>query len=158
MHESKAFQIENFHFTLIEGDILDFPEHLTWPVSNNLQGLNSHHPKTLEVSKDLQGLNSDDDETLEVSKNLQGLRENTHRLNDILYNVVYFDAFAPNFQPEMWTVDMFRFLKEKMQPNGIIVTYCAQGQFQRTLKSLGFHVEILPGPPGKREMVRGRNE
>jgi tRNA U34 5-methylaminomethyl-2-thiouridine-forming methyltransferase MnmC len=70
-------------------------------------------------------------------------------------DVVYFDAFAPNKQPEMWTYDMLAKAVHTLRPGGMFVTYCAKGQLKRDLKALGLTVETLPGPPGKKEMVRG---
>ena len=54
----------------------------------------------------------------------------------------------------MWDLPILEKMYESLNENGILVTYCAQGQFRRNLKSLGFLVESLPGPPGKREMTR----
>ena len=71
------------------------------------------------------------------------------------YHVIFFDAFAPEKQPDMWTVELFTQLYHSLQPGGMLVTYCAKGQFKRDLKAAGFEVQNLPGPPGKREMVRG---
>jgi tRNA U34 5-methylaminomethyl-2-thiouridine-forming methyltransferase MnmC len=71
------------------------------------------------------------------------------------YHLIFFDAFAPEKQPDMWTVELFKKLFDCLQPKGSLVTYCAKGQFKRDLKAAGFEVETLPGPPGKREMVRG---
>jgi len=71
------------------------------------------------------------------------------------YHLIFFDAFAPDKQPDMWTVDLFKKLYDSLAPQGALVTYCAKGQFKRDLKAAGFVVETLPGPPGKREMVRG---
>jgi tRNA U34 5-methylaminomethyl-2-thiouridine-forming methyltransferase MnmC len=71
------------------------------------------------------------------------------------YHLIFFDAFAPEKQPDMWTVDLFKQLYGCLQTKGALVTYCAKGQFKRDLKAAGFEVETLPGPPGKREMVRG---
>lgn len=71
------------------------------------------------------------------------------------YHLIFFDAFAPEKQPEMWTVSLFKKLFDCLAPKGTLVTYCAKGQFKRDLKQAGFIVETLPGPPGKREMVRG---
>jgi tRNA U34 5-methylaminomethyl-2-thiouridine-forming methyltransferase MnmC len=70
------------------------------------------------------------------------------------FDVVYFDAFAPNKQPELWTIDILRKVIGAMKFNGVFVTYCAKGQLKRDLKELGLSVETLPGPPGKKEMVR----
>jgi len=70
------------------------------------------------------------------------------------FDVIYFDAFAPQAQPELWTAEVFARMYEALRPDGVLVTYCAQGAFKRTLKQVGFHVERLQGPPGKREMTR----
>jgi tRNA U34 5-methylaminomethyl-2-thiouridine-forming methyltransferase MnmC len=70
------------------------------------------------------------------------------------FDVVYFDAFAPQAQPELWTEEVFSHMYDALRPEGILVTYCAQGAFKRTLKKVGFSVERLQGPPGKREMTR----
>ncbi|WP_299826301.1 tRNA (5-methylaminomethyl-2-thiouridine)(34)-methyltransferase MnmD [uncultured Pontibacter sp.] len=71
------------------------------------------------------------------------------------YDLVYFDAFAPEKQPELWSEEMFTKLYNATRPGGVLVTYCAKGSFKRSLKAAGFEVEALPGPPGKREMTRG---
>jgi tRNA U34 5-methylaminomethyl-2-thiouridine-forming methyltransferase MnmC len=71
-----------------------------------------------------------------------------------LFDVVYFDAFAPNRQAEMWQPEVFARLYAMMQTEGALVTYCAKGQVRRDLQSVGFVVERLPGPVGKREMLR----
>lgn len=69
-------------------------------------------------------------------------------------DLVYFDAFGPRVQPELWTPEVFQHIFNWLVPGGILVTYCAKGQVKRDLKSVGFLVESLPGPPGKREMTR----
>lgn len=74
------------------------------------------------------------------------------------YDLVYFDAFAPNAQPELWTFDIFLNLFACMHPGGIFVTYSAKGNVRRDLQRAGFDVEKLPGPPGKREMLRGHKQ
>lgn len=71
------------------------------------------------------------------------------------FDVVYFDAFAPEKQPEMWSEELFRNIYAGMNANGILTTYCAKGAVRRLLQSVGFTVERLPGPPGgKREILR----
>lgn len=72
------------------------------------------------------------------------------------FDLIYFDAFAPNKQPEMWTIDILGKAVQSLRSPGVFVTYCAKGQLKRDLKSLGVEVETLPGPPGKKEMVRAR--
>lgn len=73
---------------------------------------------------------------------------------DGVADVIYFDAFAPNAQPELWEVEMLQKMYEALRIGGVLTTYCAKGVVKRTLKSVGFFVEELPGPPGKREMTR----
>lgn len=72
------------------------------------------------------------------------------------YDLVYYDAFAPEKQPEMWSQEIFDTMYRCLAPNGILVTYCAKGIVRRMLQSSGFIVERLPGPVGgKREILRG---
>lgn len=71
------------------------------------------------------------------------------------YDVVFYDAFSPSAQAELWEEDVISKVVNAMNPGGIFVTYCAKGVFKRLLKSLGLKVEGIPGPPGKREMTRG---
>lgn len=70
------------------------------------------------------------------------------------FDLIYYDAFGPNAQPEMWTKEMLAYCSNALLPNGVWVSYCSKGQVRRNLQSLGFHVERIPGPPGKREMLR----
>lgn len=70
------------------------------------------------------------------------------------FDVVYFDAFAPEKQPGMWTEDVFARMFRALRPGGVMVTYCAKGAVRRAMQAVGLTVERLPGPPGKREMLR----
>jgi tRNA U34 5-methylaminomethyl-2-thiouridine-forming methyltransferase MnmC len=70
------------------------------------------------------------------------------------FDLIYFDAFAPSSQPELWNEDVLLKCFEALNPGGVLVTYCAKGVFKRALKSVGFTVENLPGPTGKREITR----
>ncbi len=70
------------------------------------------------------------------------------------FDICFFDAFAPSKQPEMWEVDVLKKVWNALKIHGVFVTYCAKGQLKRDLKSIGFEVESLPGPPGKMQMVR----
>ena len=70
------------------------------------------------------------------------------------YDVIYFDAFGPNTQAEMWTADVFQRMYAVLRPGGMLVTYCAKGEVRRTMEAVGFRVERLDGPPGKHEMLR----
>ena len=69
------------------------------------------------------------------------------------YDVVFYDAFGPRAQSELWTLANFQIAFDALKPGGTLVTYCAKGQVKRDLKSVGFTVESRPGPPGKREMT-----
>lgn len=69
-------------------------------------------------------------------------------------DLIYFDAFSPRVQPDMWTLSIFSAMFTALNPGGMLVTYCAKGEVRRTMTQCGFQVERLPGPPGKREMLR----
>lgn len=71
-----------------------------------------------------------------------------------IFDLIYFDAFGPRVQPEMWSLGIFKKLFDSLNPNGIFVTYSCKGQVRRDLITAGFEVEKIPGPPGKREMLR----
>ena len=73
---------------------------------------------------------------------------------DSQFDLVYFDAFAPDAQPQLWEAPLLSKVHAALKPQGILVTYCAKGAVKRVLRSVGFQVEALPGPPGKREMTR----
>lgn len=70
------------------------------------------------------------------------------------FDLCWFDAFSPRYQATLWTEDVFRKLFQLLTPGGRLVTYSAKGDVQRALKATGFDIEKLPGPPGKREMLR----
>jgi tRNA U34 5-methylaminomethyl-2-thiouridine-forming methyltransferase MnmC len=69
-------------------------------------------------------------------------------------DLIYFDAFAPSKQPEVWELPVLEKTLRGLRTDGILVTYCAKGKLKRDLKNLGLTVETLPGPPGKKEMIR----
>lgn len=71
-------------------------------------------------------------------------------------DLIYFDAFAPDKQPEMWNPEIFSKLYAHTAQGGLIVTYCAKGEVRRRMQAAGFSMERLPGPPGKRHMLLGR--
>lgn len=86
---------------------------------------------------------------LKAKNTLQEVKlEHTH-------DVMFYDAFAPGKQPELWSQETLARAITFLKPGGIFVTYSAKGQLKRDLKSLGLMVETLQGPPGKKEMVRG---
>jgi len=74
---------------------------------------------------------------------------------DKTFDMVYFDAFSPEKQPEMWTQEQFQKIYNACNEGAILTTYCAKGSVRRALQAVGFKVERLAGPPGKREILRG---
>jgi tRNA U34 5-methylaminomethyl-2-thiouridine-forming methyltransferase MnmC len=70
------------------------------------------------------------------------------------FDVIFYDAFAPETQGELWEAPIMEKMYKSLKSDGVLVTYCAKGVFKRTLKSIGFEVQSIPGPPGKREMTR----
>jgi tRNA U34 5-methylaminomethyl-2-thiouridine-forming methyltransferase MnmC len=75
-------------------------------------------------------------------------------LDENQFDLVYFDAFGARVQPDLWTEEIFAIMFRAMKENGILVTYSAKGSVRRAMQAVGFEVERLPGPPGKREMLR----
>lgn len=73
------------------------------------------------------------------------------------FDLIYFDAFAPNTQANLWEEEFLHKVVQQMSPKSILTSFCAQGAFKRSLKNCGLVVERLPGPPGKREMTRAFN-
>lgn len=71
-----------------------------------------------------------------------------------VYDLIYFDAFGPRVQPELWEMEILKKTYEALKPGGVWVSYCAKGDVRRNLQTLGFEVERLQGPPGKRHMLR----
>lgn len=91
----------------------------------------------------------------ETDANLLKAETDINKLSS--FDVIYFDAFAPEKQPEMWSQELFNRLYVLLNNDGILTTYCAKGIIRRMLQAAGFTVERLPGPPGgKREILRAR--
>ena len=79
-----------------------------------------------------------------------------HNLHDVAtFDLIYFDAFGARVQPDLWTEEIFGLMFTALKPGGKLVTYAAKGSVRRAMQVVGFVVERLPGPPGKREMLRG---
>lgn len=101
--------------------------------------------------------NCDWEKDIAISKNFN-LHKIKNKLQEVsftkTFDLVYFDAFGPPTQPEMWTEEIFQKIYTATNLKGILVTYCAKGVVKRTLKKVGFTVETLPGPARKREMLR----
>ena len=86
------------------------------------------------------------------------LKKRKHFFEDIKdierYNLIYFDAFGARVQPELWTEHILKIMYKALKLEGVLVTYSAKGSVRRAMQAVGFIVERLPGPPGKREMLR----
>lgn len=98
---------------------------------------------------------------IEISQNfkLEKMRCNllTFQFGEVpLYDLVYYDAFAPGKQPEMWSDEILHKVGASVKKDGILVTYCAKGTVRRALTNAGFMMERIPGPIGKKEILRGK--
>lgn len=93
----------------------------------------------------------------QITKNFI-LTKRQQLFNDIsdknCFNLIYFDAFGFQYQPELWTVEIFKIMYDALRDGGILVTYACRGSIKRAMIEAGFTVEKLQGPPGKREMLR----
>ena len=145
--------LHNFHneikiyYNTIEPSILNF---------NTINKLNFNlSDDDLIFFKKIHQLNWDKEH--EVQRNFFLTKFNTDLKSfktNYSYDIIYFDAFAPRKQPHLWTIEVFKKIYNLTKKNGILVTYCAKGQVRRDLESIGFNVERIVGPPGKREMLR----
>jgi len=93
----------------------------------------------------------------EITTNFQLRKEEKDFMkidNKNTFNLIYFDAFGARVQPELWTETIFKIMFEALKNKGVLVTYAAKGSVRRAMQSVGFIVERLEGPPGKREMLR----
>jgi tRNA U34 5-methylaminomethyl-2-thiouridine-forming methyltransferase MnmC len=92
-----------------------------------------------------------------LSKNFSFVKKNI-AIEDVefeqKFDLVYYDAFGPRVQPELWTKDIFLKIYGAMNTNGILITYCAKGEVKRILQAIGFEIKALAGPPGKREITQ----
>ncbi len=118
--------------------------------NNKLEGFDKkvyekiHHPKNLEP--------------IDLSNNISFTKSIT-RLEQISfenekYDLVFFDAFAPSKQPDIWSIENFKIIREAMKKDGIMVTYSSSGKLKKILKELKFKIEKLAVPKGKKEMTR----
>lgn len=97
------------------------------------------------------------DEDLTISNDFV-LHKQVKKFQDVkdvdLYDLIYFDAFGARVQPELWTEPIFLKMYQSLKIGGVLVTYAAKGSVRRAMQAVGFATERLPGPPGKREMLR----
>lgn len=115
-------------------------------------------PTTMDLFKQIHTLPWEEEIRLTEYFTLRKVQADIHRFCELWQgraDVIFFDAFAPEKQPEMWTEELFRHLYVLLNEGGMLTTYCAKGIVRRMLQSAGFTVERLPGPPGgKREILR----
>ena len=87
---------------------------------------------------------------------IETVRVEAYDKDDHQYDLCWFDAFSPRFDPDIWAEPVFQKIFDMLAPGGILVTYSAKGEVQRMLRGIGYELEKLQGPPGKREMIRAR--
>jgi tRNA U34 5-methylaminomethyl-2-thiouridine-forming methyltransferase MnmC len=143
--------IDTVHVDYHSFDVYPLPEDLL-----NACVYEDHLKIPNSISKNI--LTSDWDKLIEVDSRFTLTKHNKDILEETLpdnyFDIVYFDAFSPESQPELWSISLFEKIHESMTNEAILVTYCAKGEVKRILKKIGFTLESLPGPPGKREMTR----
>jgi tRNA U34 5-methylaminomethyl-2-thiouridine-forming methyltransferase MnmC len=110
-------------------------------------------------SKDLFSkiINAEWDKKVKVGKGRFLLKEKVDLLefqSETRYDIILFDAFSPDKQANLWTEEVFRNIYKYTKPRGILTTYSAKGQVRRNMQTVGYQVERIPGPKGKREMLR----
>jgi tRNA U34 5-methylaminomethyl-2-thiouridine-forming methyltransferase MnmC len=130
-----------------------------YQVDENIISLLNHHLYAGEEGKDIYNLIHSSPWNINVNIcknfNLKKIKGDfTDEPPSGRYDLIYFDAFGPDKQPEMWTREMFAGIAAVTNKNGVLVTYSAKGEVKRSLKACGFDVVLLPGPPGKRQMIR----
>ena len=138
--------IEQFPITQTEAQNLNYPELLDGEDLGEI--FSTMHSSAWDKDTQLSG-------NFSLKKRLGDLEELPF---EPIFDLIYFDAFAPTVQPELWTAPIMKKMYDALRPGGILVTYCAKGEFKRSLKAVGFKVEPLPGPPGKREMTKAIKE
>ena len=90
-----------------------------------------------------------------LTKNKIALEEYTSKTK---FDIIYFDAFSPEKQPNLWNAEIFQNMYKLLKEDGFLVTYCAKGVVKRTMKAVGFEIVVLDGPPGKRQMTRANKK
>ncbi len=118
-------------------------------------GASQKEPVMIEFFKQIHASNWEEQVEITESFKLTKRKKYFQDITDVeLYDLVYFDAFGARVQPELWSVEIFKKMYTALKINGVLVTYAAKGSVRRAMLEVGFTVERLPGPPGKREMLR----
>ena len=138
--------------------IIDYTAIELYPPENYIiQELSKASPFSSEVSMFLSLHKPIWNQRLEVCDKFYLTKTNDNILNASIgdsFDLVYFDAFSPEVQPELWSEEMFKKMFDAMSKGAALTTYCAKGSVRRTMQKVGFTVERLPGLPPKREMLR----
>ena len=138
-HEIQYIGIEAFPISLAEATNLNYADSLKQDTSKFLKLHKSTWEETHLLSPNFL-----------FTKNIKRFEELDFQNQ---FDIIYFDAFAPNAQPELWEENILQKMFDALKPKGVLTTYCAKGVVKRSLKAIGFTVESIPGPPGKREMT-----
>lgn len=132
--------VEAYPVSVDEAEKMNYPEQLGIPSSGFMQ---------------LHTSNWEQDEKITPNFILKKRKQFFQEITDTeAFDLVYFDAFGARVQPELWSVSVFQKMYNALKPNGFLVTYSSKGSVRRAMLEAGFLVEKLPGPPGKREMLR----
>jgi tRNA U34 5-methylaminomethyl-2-thiouridine-forming methyltransferase MnmC len=156
----------NAFLTLIEAEkqqiLIDYTTLEAYPIEESIighlnYGIQIENGKWTEYFKKIH--DAPWDSLTEISRGFSLIKVHASLLDfssSDTFDLVYFDAFAPEVQPELWTAGVFENLYKMMNRGGILVTYCCKGYVKRNMQQAGFKTEKLPGPPGKREILRAR--
>ena len=138
------FGVEAYPVEIEEIKQLNYVDEVETPISNKKALFNKIH--SIEWEKKTK-INSN----FSLTKQQLFFKE----INEVdKFDIVYFDAFGARVQPELWTEEIFEKMYKALKKNGVLVTYSSKGSVRRAMQTVGFEVEKIPGPPGKREMLR----
>ena len=138
------FGVEAYPVEIEEIKQLNYVDEVETPISNKKALFNKIH--SIEWEKKTK-INSN----FSLTKQQLFFKE----INEVdKFDIVYFDAFGARVQPELWTEEIFEKMYKALKQNGVLVTYSSKGSVRRAMQTVGFEVEKIPGPPGKREMLR----
>lgn len=135
--------IEKYPLSSAETDRLNYPEHLDYP---DRQLFHQLHLCPWESEQQITPF-------FKIHKHQEDIRNIDFPEQ---FDLVYFDAFNPDVQPHLWTTEVFGRFYRAMHPDSLLVTYCVKGIVKQALRAVGFTLKRLPGPPGKREMLRAK--
>lgn len=139
-HSIEKYPLQEEEYALLEYPKIIFPEHAL--IFNCLH--NAEWNKTVKISNNFK-LNKIHTDLLTFPFDATPM-----------YDLVYYDAFSPGKQPELWTTDILGKIAATVKENGVLVTYCSRGSVRRALSDAGFLMERIPGPKGKKEILRGK--